>query len=308
MLKRKVLGALLVLALLMSFAGLNAEAAVRVDTEKKGSLQLTYSYDGQPFEGLEISIYRVAEISDVAAFTLTGPFYGLPVNVNDIKTQDEWKELASTLSGYVVAGEIAADYTLLTGDDGTVHFTELPLGLYLVGTVRAEQEDGYCHFDSFMISVPTLDEDDNWLYDVIAKPKSFHKVIVPDEISYTVNKLWKDEGHQHLRPQSVSIDLYRDGEFVETVVLSEENNWTYTWITIDDGAIWQAVETNVPEGYTVTLEQTGNYFFVTNSYDTETPPPDTGDIANPQLYLLMMCAAGLGLILLGVAGKRSKKA
>ena len=92
------------------------------------------------------------------------------------------------------------------------------------------------------------------------------------------------------------------------MVLSAENNWTYTWTTTDDGAIWQAVETNVPEGYTVTLEQSGNYFFVTNSYDKPTPPPSTGDISNPYLYLIVMCVAGLGLIVLGITGRRGKKA
>lgn len=308
MLKRKIIGAVLILALLLSFAGLTAQAATRVDTDVKGSLQLTYSYDGQLFEDLEIQIYRVAEISEFAEFTLTGAFQSLSVSLENIKTQDEWREIASTLSAYIVSDAIAADYSAVTGADGTVSFTDLPLGLYLVYMVRAEQEDGYCHFDSFMISVPTLDETDNWVYDVIARPKSFHKVIVPKEISYTVNKLWRDEGHEHLRPQNVSIDLYRDGEFVETVVLSAENNWTYTWTTTDDGAIWQAVETNVPEGYTVTLEQSGNYFFVTNSYDKPTPPPSTGDISNPYLYLIVMCVAGLGLIVLGITGRRGKKA
>ncbi len=308
MLKRKMIGTVLVLALLLSFAGMTAEAATRVDMQLPGSLTLTYGYDGQMFAGLNIQIYRVAEISEFADFMLTGAFQSLPVSLENIKTQGEWREVASTLSAYVVSEEISADYEAATGEDGTVTFTDLPLGLYLVYMVRGNTEDGYCHFDSFMISVPTLDAEDNWAYDVVARPKSFHKVIVPKEISYTVNKLWKDEGHEHLRPQNISIDLYRDGEFVETVVLSAENNWTYTWTTTDDGAIWQAVETNVPEGYTVTLEQNGNYFFVTNSYDKPTPPPSTGDISNPYLYLIVMCVAGLGLIVLGITGRRGKKA
>lgn len=308
MLKRKIIGAVLVLALLLSFAGLTTQAATRVDTGLRGSLTLTYGYDGQMFAGLNIRIYRVAEISEFADFALTGAFAALPISLENIKTQEEWREIASTASAYVVSEEIPADNEIPTGENGTVTFTDLSLGLYLVYMVRAEQEDGYCHFDSFMISVPTLDEEDNWVYDVVARPKSFHKVIVPKQISYTVNKLWRDEGHEHLRPQTISIEVYRDGEFVETVVLSAENNWTYTWTTTDDGAIWQAVETDVPDGYSVTLEQDGNYFFVTNSYDDPPPPPNTGDIGRPYLYLILMVAAGLGLIVLGITGKRGKKA
>ena len=305
---RKMIGALLALVLVLSFVGFTVEAATFIDTETKGSLRLTYSYDGQPFEALDIRIYRVAEVSAYADFTLIGDFSDLPVAVNQVKTQQEWRELASTFSAYVVANEIAPDQQKLTDAEGKVHFADLSLGLYLVYMVRADTEEGYCHFDSFMISVPTLDEADTWVYDVEARPKSVQQVIVPKEISYTVSKLWRDEGHANQRPQTVSIDLYRDGEFVETVVLSEENNWTYSWTVIDDGAIWQAVESNVPEGYTVTLEQNGNYFFVTNSYDEEGSTPDTGDIGNPRLYLILMCLAGVGLVALGLTGKKRGKA
>lgn len=304
---RKIIGAVLVLALLLSFAGLTAEAATFVDTDTKGALQLTYGYDGEKFADLPVRVYRVAEVTIYGEFVPTGAFAELPVDVNSIKTQDEWRELASTLSAYVVADALTADFEGLTDAEGSVSFTELPLGLYLVDTVRAQQEDGYCHFDAFMISVPTLDEEDNWVYEVVARPKSFHKVIVPKEITYTVSKLWKDPGNEKLRPQSVSIDLYRDGTFVETVVLNEENNWTYSWTTEEDGAIWQAVETDVPDGYTVTLEQNGNYFFVTNTYSEVPPPPPTGDISSPFLYIAVMIVAGAGLVFLGIVGKRREK-
>ena len=304
---RTIVGAVLTLALLLSFVGFAAEAATFIDTDTKGSLRLSYSYDGTPFEGLQIRIFRVAEVSAYGDFTLTGNFYDLPVDVNHVKTQDEWRELASTFSAYVTANEIAPEYELLTDGEGQATFADLPLGLYLVYMVRADQEDGYCHFDSFMISVPTLDAEDNWVYSVESRPKSVQKVIVPKEISYTVSKLWRDEGNANKRPQAVTIALYRDGEYVETVVLSEENNWMYTWTVVDDGAIWQAVELNVPEGYTVTLEQNGNCFLVTNSYEGDDDPPDTGDIGNPRLYLVAMCVAGVGLVTLGLTGKKKGK-
>lgn len=308
MLKRKMIGAVLTAVLVLSFVAFAASAATRVDTGLPVSLSLTYGYDGQPFSGLNIKLYRVAAISEYVDFTLTGSFADLPVDVNNVKTQEEWKQVASTLSAFVVAESIAPDAEGTTGEDGTVSFADLSQGLYLVEGVRAERENGFCQFDSFMISLPDLDENDDWVYDVVAKPKSVYQEILPEEITYTVNKLWKDEGYEYLRPQNVSIDLYRDGILVETVVLSAENNWTYSWTTVDDGSVWQAVETDVPDGYTVTLEQKGNFFFVTNGYDEIAPPPQTGDIVNVNLYILLMCAAGLGLIVLGITGRRGKKA
>ena len=307
MLKRKIIGAVLATVLVLSFMAFATSAATRVDTGLPVSLRLTYSYNGQSFSGLQIKIYRVASVSEYVEFVLTGYFAELPVEVNNIKTQEEWQQVASTLSAFVVARSIAPDAQSVTGEEGNVSFTELPQGLYLVEGVRAERENGYCQFDSFMISLPDLDDNDEWIYDVFAKPKSVYQEILPEEITYTVNKLWKDEGHEHLRPKNISVELYRDGVWVETVALSAENNWTYSWTTVDDGAVWQAVEAQVPDGYTVTLEQKDNFFYVTNGYDEITPPPETGDIINVNVYVLLMCAAGLGLIVLGITGARGKK-
>ena len=306
--RRRILGVVLAMTLLLSFLGFAAEAATFVDTQAPGSLQLTYSYDGQAFGQIPVRIYHVAEIDAYATFTLAGGFEELPVELNQVKTQEEWRQVASTLAAYVTALDIAPSAQALTDENGMVQFAQLPLGLYLVEGVRAEREDGYCQFDSFVISVPDLDEADAWVYDVVAKPKSVFQQILPQEITYTVNKLWKDEGHAHLRPQSITLELYRDGELVETVTLSAENNWTYSWTTQDDGAVWQVVEANVPDGYTVTMEQREAHFFVTNSYDEPVPPPETGDISGTSVYLLMMVGAGLGLIVLGLTARKGKKA
>lgn len=306
--KRKIIGAILTIAFLMSFMALAAEAVTTVDTARSGSLKLAYGYDGQPIEGITVRVYRVATISENVEFTLTGAFAELPVEVNRVKTQDEWRQVASTLATYVTTMSIPADAESVTDQEGNVSFTELPLGLYLVEGVRAERENGYCQFDSFVISVPNLDETDQWVYDVVAKPKSAFHEVVPQEITYTVNKLWKDEGNTDKRPQNIELEIYRDGVLVETVTLSAENNWTYSWTTVDDGAVWQVLETNVPKGYKVTMEQKEQSFSVINSYKGDEPSAPTGDISNVGLYLMIMCVAGFGLIWLGVTGRRKMAA
>lgn len=305
---RKITGVVLVIVFLLSFMAFAAEAATFVDTEAPGSLTLTYSYDSEAFPELPVRIYRVAEVSKYGDFTLTGAFAELPVEVNQVKTQEEWRKVASTLSSYVTSLAIPADREALTDEEGSVSFTQLPLGLYLVESVRAERENGYCQFDCFVISIPDLNDSDEWVYDVVAKPKSAFHEILPQQITYTVNKLWKDEGHAHLRPQNITLELYRNGELVETVTLSGDNHWTYSWTAIDDGSVWQVMEANVPDGYTVTLEQQDTYFFVTNSYDVPTPPPQTGDISGIHIYLVIMGVAGAGLVVLGLTARKGKKA
>ena len=91
------------------------------------------------------------------------------------------------------------------------------------------------------------------------------------------------------------------------VTLSSENNWSYSWTVPDDGAVWQIVERNVPEDYSVTIERKGNTFIAVNAYDGEEPPPETGDTGNIYLYVILICIAGVLLLVLGIGFGRGKK-
>lgn len=305
--RKRILATVLTVIFLLSAMALAAEGAGYVDTEVTGSLTLTYGYEGEALADAQIRIYRVAEISRYADFVLTGAFAELPVEVNQVKTQQEWNQVASTLSAYVTAMAISADGQAVTDSGGTVRFDSLPLGLYLVEGLRVDTEGGYRQFDSFVISVPDLDENDAWVYDVQAKPKSVFQEVTPQQITYTVNKLWKDEGYSQLRPKSISLELYCNAALVETVTLSAENDWSYSWTAADDGSVWQVVEADVPEGYKVTMEQKDTFFFVTNGYNDPETPPKTGDITDLRLPMILMCAAGLGLVVLGVMTIGRKK-
>ncbi len=299
---KRVVSILMALGILLMVCGA-AGAATRVDTAKPVSLTLEYGHDGQPFVGQSIRLFRVADLSEYVEFTLTGAFADLPVDVNHVKTQEEWHQIASTLEAFVVSGQIAPDAQTITDDDGVASFPALAQGLYLVQGIRVDAEGGYWQFDSFMLTLPDLNDSDQWVYDLAAKPKSsFHEVKL-EEINYSISKLWKDEGNENARPQSIQIELYKDGVLQETVTLSAENHWNYAWTAVDDGSVWHAVEINVPDGYTVTLEQDGNHFTAINSAG----PPKTGDSFNLSLVFLLMCICGAGLIALGVLGATKRR-
>ena len=313
---KKISGLLIAVALcliLSSLITVGVGARGAIDTERPVSMTLTYSYDGHAFEGLEICIYRVAEVSRSCVFALKGDFESYPVLVNDVKTQTEWRQIASTLAGYVTADGLKPTATGSTDGNGNVTFDGLETGLYLVLGCTVDYERGYCTFDSYMLSLPTISEEDakeSWVYDVTARPKSVLAEPGPEDIEYTVNKLWKDSGFEHRRPASVEFGLYKNGELVKDVVLSSENDWTYSWTAPDDGSIWQVVEKNVPDKYSVTIERKGNTFIAANAYGDENPPPVTGDTVDINLYVIVMCIAGVLLLILGIAlnrGKRNEK-
>lgn len=311
---RKVSYMVIALALcliLTAFVPLAVGARGAIDTEQEASISLTYSYDGRPFQGLEIQIYRVAEVSRSCVFALKGDFEDYPVLVNDVKTQTEWNQIASTLASYVTADQISPTASAYTDSEGKVAIDHLETGLYLILGCTADYDDGgYCTFDSFMLSLPSVHEETDgeaWVYDVTALPKSVHAEPGPEDIEFSVNKVWKDAGFEHKRPASIEVGLYKDRTLVETVVLNSDNNWSYSWTAPDDGALWQVVEQNVPEDYSVTIERKGNTFIAANAYDGENPPPKTGDTADIYVYVILMCVAGVLLLIVGIAIGRGKK-
>ena len=89
----------------------------------------------------------------------------------------------------------------------------------------------------------------------------------------TVSKIWDDADNQDgKRPTEIEVTLFKNGEVFETVKLTENNGWTYTWKNLDVhhgigvDNVYTVEETNVPEGYTPNV----NGFEITNSYETET--------------------------------------
>ena len=132
--------------------------------------------------------------------------------------------------------------------------------------------------------------------------------IEPDEeIQLKVLKLWKGDEGRTDRPQSIEVDIFCNGTIFKTVTLSKENNWCYQWTAKANGASWKVVEQNVPDGYTMTVEQKDTTFTITNSRrDPSNPPPQTGDTANIMLYAVMMYVSGTMLIILGIVGKRKR--
>ena len=301
---RKVLFVLVACLVASLMFSMTVSARDFVEVDRACTLDLTYKYEETCFEGVEIKIYKVASFNVVGEYELAGDFADYAIDVVNVKSQDEWNALSDTLAAYVAADSLVPTKVATTGADGVASFTEIEVGLYLVsGAVTTYIDDGTIHYDDFLISVPGLDDEENWIYDIDSVPKPVYHEPVYEEIEYSVVKLWKDAGYENKRPEGINVDIMKDGELVESIVLTAENNWSYSWIGLDDGSVWQVVERDVPEAYTVTFEQKDFAFMITNTYIPEEPP--TGDSFNAVPYIVAMCVSGALLIVLGVI--KSKK-
>jgi len=264
------------------------------------------------FTDLEIKIYRVADVTEDGTFEKVSPYDEYPVDVTNVTSQIEWIEIAQTLRGYAQANGVEPYMAKKTDTAGEVLFENLEEGLYLVSGVRAEGSDYIYNFFDFMICLPAV-EDGNYIYDVSAIPKSQKMEPIVKEITYTVLKLWKDtEGNK--RPESITVDILKDGMVNETVVLDSANNWTYSFTCPDGENTWSVVEKDVPEGYTVKVMNKETSFVIVNTLEEPEIPenpvdkPQTGDIAPIRLWMTLFCISGMVLIIFGIGMRRRENA
>lgn len=94
------------------------------------------------------------------------------------------------------------------------------------------------------------------------------------KVTITVEKVWEPaEGH----PDSVEVQLKKDGSAYSTVILNASNGWKYNWKELDDNNIWTVDELNTPDGYIKTV--TGNAssgFVITNKMKSEGGDDEVG--------------------------------
>ena len=270
--------------------------AFALDVDRACSLTVHYG-----IEGAQARVYRVAQANEDGSFDLVEPFNSWPVNIYGITAQEEWDTAIDTLETYILVNKTQPDYEKTADSSGDVVLTGLKTGLYLVLTPQVEDQV----FESFLIHLPNPNEE---TYDLEVNPKHTTVQPPPEYASYSVVKLWKDTGHTQNRPQTVTVDILKDGEIFTTVTLSADTGWSYSWTT-ETGGSWSVAERDVPQDYTVAVTAGGTAFTITNTYKTPPVPevPKTGDIFPVWLWVLVMSISGMALVILGIFLLRRNK-
>lgn len=297
-------------------------------TDRKCSLTISYQCEDVVFPDQTVNLYKVAEVSRDFRYTLEPSFLSAGVVINKVESNDDWNAIRATLESYILANEIEPILTAVTDGRGEVHFSGLKPGMYLAAPVSVTEDDGIFVFDAALIAVPGLAGNGHWQYQVAvaAKVEILPPVHPEEEIYLKVLKLWKGDGGSNQRPESVEVEIFRDGVHYQTVYLSEDTQWSYSWSIHEDGASWMVAERNVPSGYTAVLEKRGATFVLTNKWGEEEIPSNensleesskesvisamktkTGDTSNILLYIVLMYLAGGALILLGIREKSKQK-
>jgi hypothetical protein len=246
-----------------------------------GSISLTLrdSETKTPAAGVRFALYRVASIKmddGNLSYVYTSDFETCGVTLDNIGSEN----LANHLAAFAETKALKPLTTGSTDQNGYVHFSGLPLGLYLLLQTNADSSDYLV--SPFLVSVPTQDGD-KWVYDVDASPKTEarRKPETPEKTQIAVRKVWQDGSNAN--PGSASFALMRNGSIFASVTLNESNGWLYAWDNLDASYSWDIAEINVPSGYTATYSESGAILTATNTGTHYIPPttPPTGGTTTP---------------------------
>ena len=135
------------------------------------------------------------------------------------------------------------------------------------------------------------------------------------QIPIKIKKIWDDVNNQEkLRPITISVTLFANGKEYETISLSQDNDWKYTFNDLpvyDDGELIEySINEEVPAAYEVHYK--GNMkegFVIYNVLPVggDVPPsenPQTGD--NIVLYLITLIISIVGFSTLKYSLKKQE--
>lgn len=102
-----------------------------------------------------------------------------------------------------------------------------------------------------------------------------HNTHIPETISKTVTKTWKDNENQDgIRPASVTVTLTGSNAVSKTATLNEDNGWTATFENLPKRDHGNIIAYNVKEsdtaGYEASVVKTEDGFQLINEHDSET--------------------------------------
>lgn len=268
-----------VVAILMMFVlcvlPLTLTATALLNKNGSITLNLTDSENEKSLANVPFRLYFIAnayESGNGIRYELIPPFDEANVDTDDLQDSS----LPVHLAHFAISEN--QPYTEKTTDEkGVLVFENLTPGLYLV--VPLQNEEDRCIVSPFLVSVPNYDsKNGTWEYDIDASPKILDGNGKEDgsETYISVVKKWDTE---KAHPESITVVLLRDFQEYKKIELNAENNWHYRFDNLPENHIWNVVEENVPDGYTVYYETSSNTVTIINKSEK---PQEEGTTNPPE--------------------------
>lgn len=232
-----------------------------IDFNSKGSIEITLSEktDNEKIEGAEILLYKVADAKSEnhnLVFEYIDEFKSCNASLNDLETKSKSEDIEKCIN------ENINSLKQITDVNGTVKYNDLDLGLYLVKQNNIVK--GYSKIDSFLVMTPKI-TDNKWIYDIKSTPKTDIIRVIDINVKKVWNTSTSNTNDSIKLPRSIEVELLLNDKVIDTVKLSKDNNWSYTWEDLAKSEEYTIKEINVPKGYTPSYQKDNNTFIVTNT-------------------------------------------
>lgn len=164
----------LAVVLLALFMSVPALASTSIDWNRLGSITINQSGSATgtnpPISGIKFTIYKVADLSSVG-YTLTKDFSGSGLKLDQLSSASAVSAASKNLASYVSTNRIGGTSSV-SDSSGTVKFSNLSLGYYLLVQSNTVSQTTRIICDPFLISVPMKSSDESsWIYDIVANTK-----------------------------------------------------------------------------------------------------------------------------------------
>lgn len=232
-----------------------------IDFNSKGSIEITLNEktDNEKIEGAEILLYKVADAKSEnhnLMFEYIDELKSCNASLNDLETKSKSEEIEKCIN------ENINSLKQITDVNGTVKYNDLDLGLYLVK--QNNIVEGFSKIDSFLVMIPKI-VNNKWIYDIKSTPKTDIIRVIDINVKKVWNTSTSNTNDSIKLPRSIEVELLLNDKVIDTVKLSKDNNWSYTWEDLAKSEEYTIKEINVPKGYTPSYQKDNNTFIVTNT-------------------------------------------
>lgn len=232
-----------------------------IDFNSKGSIEITLNEktDNEKIEGAEILLYKVADAKSEnhnLMFEYIDELKSCNASLNDLETKSKSEDIEKCINENIIS------LKQITDVNGTVKYNDLDLGLYLVKQNNIVK--GYSKIDSFLVMIPKI-VNNKWIYDIKSTPKTDIIRVIDINVKKVWNTSTSNTNDSIKLPRSIEVELLLNDKVIDTVKLSKDNNWSYTWEDLAKSEEYTIKEINVPKGYTPSYQKDNNTFIVTNT-------------------------------------------
>lgn len=181
--------------------------------------------------GISLSLYKVGTLNEKNKI--------VPVEeLSEYADSIDWESYtaAYTIAGYVEYKKLNPVAKGKTDRQAQINFNQLDMGIYLLTADNYKDQGVWYESSPSLFSLPYVENGEAKM-SISINLKDAPVKATP----LKVQKVWKDDDEKS-RPDSIEVNLLKDRKLYDTVKLSKDNDWSYTWEDLDPYANWKAVE------------------------------------------------------------------